>query len=484
MKLFRSVTLASVVVAFATQAAAQISFFERENFEGNAVTVDKPLNDLRSYAFAEQASSVVVAGGQWEFCDEVQYRGHCVVLRPGQYASIRAIGLRGRVMSVRAVSHGPVVGDPRRPPPAVVVPPPMPAAGRVVLYEHNDFRGQTFTADRPIAELRRFGFNDRASSVEVLGDPWELCEDERFGGRCMVLRPGRYASLRAMDLNDRVSSLRMARRDVHSTEDPRYPPVPAPVAPPMVAQVTFYAHEDFQGQSFTTDHQVSNFGRHGFNDRASSVVVSGERWEVCEDAHFAGRCVILRPGNYASLRSMGLNDRASSVRPISRDARVDDYRYAPPSVASGPDFRRRPEERLYEVSVSYVRAVLGPPEQRCWVEREQIVQDQGNANVPNAIAGAIIGGILGHQIGGGTGKDVATVGGAVAGAAIGANIGRDNAPAQPGFQDVRRCERVPSQGWPQYWDVSYYFRGVEHRVQMSHPPGATLTVNDRGEPRW
>src|SRR5688500_7033673 len=63
------------------------------------------------------------------------------------------------------------------------------------------------------------------------------------------------------------------------------------------ANVTFYEQTGFAGRSFTTSKQVQNFERSGFNDRASSVVVSGERWEVCEDARFAGRCVVLRPGN-------------------------------------------------------------------------------------------------------------------------------------------------------------------------------------------
>ena len=49
-------------------------------------------------------------------------------------------------------------------------------------------------------------------------------------------------------------------------------------------------------------------------------------------------------------------------------------------------------------------------------------------------------------------------------------------------QNVQRCTTVPS-AKPDYWDVTYTFRNVEHRVQMTHQPGATITVNDRGEPR-
>lgn len=483
MKSILRAMLALAMAALATQASAQVSFFEGEDFQGQALTTDRPIEDLRNVAGHQPASSVVVTGGQWEFCEGPQHGGHCVILRPGSYPSLRAMGLRGRILSVRAVGRDPRTVEPRRPPPVIA---PVPMAARITLYEHDDFRGQSLVIDRPMADLQRQGFNDRASSAEVLGEPWEVCEHARFDGRCVVLRPGRYASLRALNLNDRVSSVRQVGRDVHSTEDPRYPrpPVTPPAPLPVAAHVTFYEHDGFQGQSFTTDRQIGNFARVGFNDRASSVVVVGERWEACEEAFFGGRCIILRPGSYGSLRAMGLNDRLSSVRPVSRDARFDDYRYAPAPISGGPDFRRRHDERLYEVNVASVRAVVGSSEQRCWIEREQVAQDGGGANVPNAIVGAIIGGILGHQIGGGSGKDVATVGGAVAGAAIGANIGRDDDPAQAAFHEVRRCERTPSQARPQYWDVTYYFRGVEHRVQMTSPPGHTLTVNEQGEPRW
>ena len=244
------------------------------------------------------------------------------------------------------------------------------------------------------------------------------------------------------------------------------------------AQITFYEREGFQGQSFTADGQIGNLQRYGFNDLASSVQVLRDRWEVCEDAGFNGRCVVLRPGRYSSLTAMGLNNRISSVRDVSNDARIEDSRYAP---TADNHYRRRDNEVLHEAQVTSVRAVVGPPEKRCWVEREQVAQERGNANVPGAIAGAVIGGILGHQIGSGRGQDVVTVGGAVAGAAIGANVGRDGAATRT--QEVQRCANVPSQEKPRFWDVTYNFRGQEHRVQMTRPPGSTVTVNERGEPR-
>jgi uncharacterized protein YcfJ len=145
-------------------------------------------------------------------------------------------------------------------------------------------------------------------------------------------------------------------------------------------------------------------------------------------------------------------------------------------------FRQRPEERLYQAPVTSVRAVVGPPNQRCWMERQQVSQPGNNANIGGAVLGGIIGGILGHQVGGGRGKDLATAGGAVAGAVVGSQVGGGSG-GQVAGQDVQRCENVASTT-PAYWDVTYNHRGTEHHVQMSAAPtGNTIVVNERGEPR-
>jgi uncharacterized protein YcfJ len=251
------------------------------------------------------------------------------------------------------------------------------------------------------------------------------------------------------------------------------------------AQVTFYEQDGFRGRTFTTQQRVGNLERSGFSDRASSVVVVGQRWQACEDVRFDGRCTVLRPGQYPSLQAMGLNDRISSVRPLAANERVAEADYAPMPVVS-QDFRRRRNERLYDAEVTSSRAVVGTPGQRCWIEREQVVQQQqpqGNLNLPVAALGAVIGGILGHQVGGGSGKQIATVAGAVGGAALGSQYGRGDAPTAVVAQDVRRCDSNPAQATPAFWDVTYEFRGQQHRAQMAHAPGRTIVVNRNGEPR-
>ncbi len=471
-------TLAVAALAIAAPVVAQVTFYEREGFAGRSFTTRQQIGNFERYGFNDRASSVIVARDRWEVCEDARFDGRCAVLRPGRYPSLAAMGLNDRVSSVRIINANARIEDYRYAPAPVVA--PAPGAAQITFYENAGFAGRSFTANQQVGNFERYGFNDRASSAVVVGDRWEVCEDVRFNGRCVVLRPGRYASLAAMGLGDRISSVRRLTPNT-PIDNARYAPAPVVAQVPAQAQIILYDNEGFGGRSFPANQDVGNFAGTGFNDRASSVVVLGGPWEVCEHAGFNGRCMVLRPGRYPSLAAMGMDDRVSSVRLVTPNARIEDKRYAPAPVAVY-DNRRRNDERLYEATVTSVRAVVGPPEQRCWIEREQAGQNPtGNLNVPGALIGAVIGGVLGHQVGGGRGKDIATIGGAVAGGAVGANVGRGG--SAPQTQGVQRCESVPSQARTEFWDVTYTFRGQEHHMQVTAPPGPTITVNEQGEPR-
>ncbi|MBC7619501.1 MAG: hypothetical protein H7293_11045 [Candidatus Saccharibacteria bacterium] len=351
---------------------------------------------------------------------------------------------------------------------------PIAAMAQITFYEDEGFAGQSYTTGRTEQDFARVGFNDRASSVIVTSNRWEVCEGTAYRDRCVVLRPGRYPSLAEMGLDRRVSSTRLLGTAARINEE-RLAPLPPPPS------VVLYENPDFEGRSFTADKAIPDMGRYGFNDRAQSAVVIGDMWEACEDNGYRGECRILRQGRYPDLGAMGMQDRISSVRQMGlKVGQMDPTRLAP-IAAPVYDSRPRAQERLFAADVTKVRAVVGTPAQRCWVEREEVSSSQNQPNVGGAIVGGLLGGILGHQVGGGVGKDLATVGGLVAGAALGSRAGGNN--SAPTSRDVQRCENQPGNARPAYWDVTYNFRGQEHQVQMTSAPGSTITVNAQGEPR-
>ena len=462
MKTAFKLTLALATVAISAQAAAQITFYEQENFQGESFTTRRQIGDFARFGFNDSASSVVVGGEtweRWEVCEDTRFNGRCAVLRPGQYPSLRAMGLNNRISSVKSVAR-----ENMQP-----VPPPVlaPAVSRATFYEREGLSGRSFTTPNDLADFGTNGFNDRISSVEVVGGPWEVCQDSGYAGTCVVLRPGTHPSLKAIGLDNRISSARALARDTGPNTLP--------------ARIIFFERESFGGRSFNAQGEVPDFGRAGFSDRASSVEVVGGWFEVCQGNGYSGQCVFLRPGKYPSLASMGLNNSISSVRVVRQDGRALDHRTGPTGPALVYDPRRRDNEQLFEANVTAVRAVVSAAGQRCWVDNERVAQEPARSNnLPATIIGAVIGGILGHQVGDGRGRDLATVGGAVAGGAIGASVGRDG---RPQTEEVQRCTNIPNQARADLWDVTYNFRGQEHRVQMTSPPGQTILVNRDGEPR-
>lgn len=211
----------------------------------------------------------------------------------------------------------------------------------IKLYEDDNFRGRTFSARDGIENLKDVQFNDRASSLQIDREPWQLCTDAGFGGRCVVLEPGEYASLRSFNLNDGITSIR---------------PMPSDDQPWGGGDVdrgetrdalVLFRDDNFSGDSVAINRDEPDLGRDNrMNDRASSVIVNHGEWELCADVSFGGRCERVHPGRYASLRSMGLNDSISSVRRIRRDSGYrgsgtsrghNDWRYPPPPSSTSGD---------------------------------------------------------------------------------------------------------------------------------------------------
>jgi hypothetical protein len=111
---------------------------------------------------------------------------------------------------------------------------------------------------------------------------------------------------------------------------------------PERGQLILFEHDNFQGRSVRVSRDAGTLDFAGFNDRASSIVVNAGRWQVCSDAQFRGNCMVLRPGEYANLAAMGMNDRVTSLRLVGPRGRVDEGQYAPlpPGYQGSPPWER------------------------------------------------------------------------------------------------------------------------------------------------
>ena len=80
--------------------------------------------------------------------------------------------------------------------------------------------------------------------------------------------------------------------------------------------VVLFDGPNFFGQSVEIDRDVRNLREYRFNDDAMSIQIPrGQRWEICDDSDYRGRCQVL-DGDASNLGRYGLANRVSSMRRI------------------------------------------------------------------------------------------------------------------------------------------------------------------------
>ena len=173
----------------------------------------------------------------------------------------------------------------------------------VVLHADSGFSGEGLRIHGAEPDLARLRFNDRASSITIRAGAWELCTDAHFRGRCEIVDAS-TGRLNAYRLNDNVSSLRpVAYRDRpgKGRRGGGY------------GDLVLFQDSAQRGQAIEISHDVPDLGQYRFNDRASSFLVTGGSWLVCEHANYRGRCEVLQ-GGAGDLKPIRMNDNISSIR--------------------------------------------------------------------------------------------------------------------------------------------------------------------------
>lgn len=78
-----------------------VELFGMTGFAGERMTVKDEMRDLSQTGFNDRAGSLIVYGGQWEFCQHAEYRGQCLTYGPGRYDRLGS--LHNQISSIRRV---------------------------------------------------------------------------------------------------------------------------------------------------------------------------------------------------------------------------------------------------------------------------------------------------------------------------------------------------------------------------------------------
>ncbi|NWW26166.1 EDSP protein, partial [Falcunculus frontatus] len=169
--------------------------------------------------------------------------------------------------------------------------------GKIIIYEHANFKGLSKEFHTNISNLKDADWNDVVSSVKVIGQPWVAYEHANYGGQFLVFEEGEYSFV-GKDMNDKISSLQLITENLHNP------------------QITLYEHVNYQGKSKIV-RQATNLGAGHHNDIMSSHKVQRGAWLLCEHSDGSGIQYIAREHeNLPSYKAIDFNDKLSFLRPL------------------------------------------------------------------------------------------------------------------------------------------------------------------------
>ncbi|MEM5515526.1 beta/gamma crystallin-related protein [Henriciella sp. AS95] len=91
-------------------------------------------------------------------------------------------------------------------------------------------------------------------------------------------------------------------------------------------EAIIYSNSNFTGRSLRVTGPIPRLADYRFNDKASSIRVTGGAWEVCVDANYRGRCEVVE-FHEGRLNEVRLNNKITSIRPVNYGYRSRNDRY-------------------------------------------------------------------------------------------------------------------------------------------------------------
>ena len=169
----------------------------------------------------------------------------------------------------------------------------------ITVFTDRNFNGRTATYRENVPDLEPVGLNDRISSLRIgRRERWEVCEHSNYQGRCVVVS-GPEPDLRKNSWNNLISSMRRVNGG----------PLP-PLGPPSGNDyIVIFDRPNYGGRP--TNYSGPN---PSIPNNGQSVTIGGGVWELCEGRNFSGRCITL-DHSVPDLGTYIMRYRVFSVRP-------------------------------------------------------------------------------------------------------------------------------------------------------------------------
>lgn len=166
-----------------------------------------------------------------------------------------------------------------------------------IVYDGTNYGGRSLLLRQQNAKIANDNFNDRTESAKIFGTcSWIFYKHSDFKGESYILTPGNYPS--PSSWGGQANSITSARA----------------LPPAGTKAIILFQNSDFEGRMLVLYRSQSSLPFLNFNDKTSSIIITGGSWTVYNHSDFKGSLKTLGPGHYPTSGPLGGNDKISSVR--------------------------------------------------------------------------------------------------------------------------------------------------------------------------
>ncbi|KAM9397029.1 gamma-crystallin M3-like [Salvelinus alpinus] len=178
---------------------------------------------------------------------------------------------------------------------------------KIIFYEDRNFQGRSYETSSDCPDLNMY--LNRCQSVRVEMGCFVIYDRSNFMGNQMFLKRGEYSDFQ------RMGSM-MGMGDMTMLESIRS----CRIIPMHRGQfrMRLYERESFGGQMHELMEDCESIQERFRMSEMQSCNVMDGHWLMYEQPHFRGRMMYVRPGEYRSIRDMGMSTmmRVLSIRRI------------------------------------------------------------------------------------------------------------------------------------------------------------------------
>ncbi|XP_008298759.1 gamma-crystallin M3-like isoform X2 [Stegastes partitus] len=182
--------------------------------------------------------------------------------------------------------------------------------GRIIFYEERNFQGRNYECSSDCSDIHTH--LSRCNSCRVDSGCFMVYDRPSFMGNQVFLRRGEYPDIQrlgsmmgmmgmsGMTMMDSIRSCRMI--PMHRGQ----------------FRMKIYERENFAGKMHELMEDCESLQERLYMSDCQSCSVMDGHWLIFEQPNFRGRMMYVRPGEYRSLREMGMSNmmRISSIRRI------------------------------------------------------------------------------------------------------------------------------------------------------------------------